>query len=84
MMAPSTRVRSGDAGMARETTMPFIEEEPQRKKPAAHTVGDDLSRLSEDELAERIAILREEVARIEATLGAKKASRTAAASFFRT
>jgi uncharacterized small protein (DUF1192 family) len=84
MMAPGTSVRSGDAAKAREATMPFIEEEPQRKKPAAHTVGDDLSRLSEDELAQRIMILREEIARIEAALGAKKASRTAAASFFRT
>ncbi|MCW5713619.1 MAG: DUF1192 domain-containing protein [Bauldia sp.] len=63
--------------------MPFIEEEPPRKKPAAHTVGDDLSRLSEDELEQRIAILRDEIARIEAVLAAKKASRSAAASFFR-
>ncbi len=63
--------------------MPFIEDEPPRKKPA-HTVGDDLSRLSEDELAQRVAILRDEIVRIEAALGAKRASRTAAASIFRT
>jgi uncharacterized small protein (DUF1192 family) len=63
--------------------MPFLEEEPPRKKPAAHVVGEDLSRLSEDELAERVVILRGEIARIEAALTAKKAGRSAAASFFR-
>jgi len=63
--------------------MPFIEDEPPRKKPAAHAVGEDLSRLSEDELAERIIVLRGEIARIEEVLAGKKASRSAAASFFR-
>ncbi len=64
--------------------MALIEDEPQRKKPAAHTVGEDLTRLSEDELSARIGILRDEMVRIEAALAAKKASRSAAASFFKT
>lgn len=63
--------------------MPLFDEEPPRKKPTAHAVGEDLSRLSEDELAVRIGILREEIARIEAVLAAKKASRSAAANFFK-
>ena len=82
-MAAGTCARPCGAGEARETTMPFIDDEPPRNKPAAHTVGDDLSRLSEDDLAQRVAVLREEIVRIEAALGAKRASRTAAASFFR-
>lgn len=63
--------------------MPFLEDEPPRKKPAAHTVGEDLSRLSEGELTERVAILKEEIARIEGVLAGKKASRSAAAGFFK-
>ncbi|MGD9738391.1 MAG: DUF1192 domain-containing protein [Bauldia sp.] len=63
--------------------MPLFDEEPPRPKKAAHTVGEDLATLSEDELGERIALLRAEIARIEAVLASKKASRSAAASFFK-
>lgn len=63
--------------------MALFEEEPRRARPAAHVVGEDLAALSEDELGARIAILRAEIARIEEALSAKKASRNAAASFFR-
>lgn len=64
--------------------MPLFDEEPPRKPGTAHTIGEDLSRLSEDELATRIGLLRAEISRIEAALAAKKASRNAAASFFKT
>ena len=63
--------------------MPIFDEEQPRPQPAAHAVGEDLSRLSEDELSDRIAILRTEIARIDAALAQKRASRASAATFFK-
>lgn len=60
-----------------------IEEERPRPKPPAHAVGQDLSALSLDELAERVALLKEEIARIEAAISSKKASAEAANAFFK-
>ncbi len=60
-----------------------IFDEDERPKPTAHTVGEDLTTLSEDELAERIAILRGEIERIEAMLNSKRAGRDAASAFFK-
>ena len=56
---------------------------PPRKK-TTHRIGQTLDALSVDELDERIALLREEIARLETARGAKQASRAAADSFFRT
>lgn len=53
------------------------------KKKAAHEIGQDLSLLSVDELAERIAMLKQEIARLEAAKTAKEASRSSANQFFR-
>ena len=63
--------------------MPLIEDEPKRKLPAPHVVGEELATLSEEELRHRIGILREEIARIEAALRLKEESRKAASSFFK-
>ncbi len=63
--------------------MPIFDEEPPRPKITAHAIGEDLSRLSEDELTERVEILRAEIARIEAALAQKRASRASAATFFK-
>ncbi|MBB5752635.1 DUF1192 domain-containing protein [Prosthecomicrobium pneumaticum] len=60
----------------------FDEETPVRRK-ATHTIGEDLSSLSVDELGERIALLEAEIARVTAARAAKAASRDAAAAFFR-
>ncbi len=62
--------------------MAFEEERP-RPKPAAHVIGQDLSTLSLDELAERTVMLREEIARIEAAMAKKRASAAAADAIFR-
>ena len=62
--------------------MAFEEERP-RPKPAAHVIGQDLSALSLDELAERTVMLREEIVRIEATMAKKRASAAAADAVFR-
>ena len=45
--------------------------------------GADLSRLSEAEIEARIAAFKAEIARLESTLAAKRASRDAAASVFK-
>jgi uncharacterized small protein (DUF1192 family) len=62
--------------------MTLFDEEP-RKPAKAHEVGQDLSTLSVHELDERIRLLREEVARLEAARAAKTSSLAAADSFFR-
>lgn len=51
--------------------------------PRPHSVGEPLDALSVDELAERIALLKAEIARLEAVLDSKSASRAAADAFFR-
>ncbi len=53
------------------------------KKKLAHEIGQDLALLSVDELAERVALLREEIARLEEARAGKQASRDAAATFFK-
>jgi uncharacterized small protein (DUF1192 family) len=53
------------------------------KKKVVHEIGQDLSLLSVEELAERIAALKAEIARLEASIAAKRASRTSADQFFK-
>jgi uncharacterized small protein (DUF1192 family) len=62
--------------------MAIFEDEP-RKKPKAHEIGQDLSLLSVADLNERIGLLREEIARLEAELQAKSATKSAAEALFR-
>lgn len=52
-------------------------------KPATHTVGTDISVLSETEIEERIAQLAGEIERLKRALEAKRASRLAAESVFK-
>ena len=59
------------------------DEEDAPKKMRKHEVGEDLSALSLDELAERIALLTNEIARIETAIAGKRASAEVAASFFK-
>ncbi len=62
--------------------MAIFDDEPVKPK-RVHEIGQDLSRLSAAELAERIAQLKAEIARLETELSSKGASRTAAESFFK-
>ena len=57
------------------------DDQPRRKR--GHDLGEDLSTLSLEELANRISLLRVEIARIEAAIGAKQASASAADAFFK-
>jgi uncharacterized small protein (DUF1192 family) len=60
-----------------------IFDDEARKKPRPHEIGQDLSLLSVDELSERIALLREEIARLEAERAAKGTTKSAAEALFR-
>lgn len=53
------------------------------KKKTTHELGCDLSQLSVDELANRIGLLRQEIARLETAIAEKSASKSAAESVFR-
>jgi uncharacterized small protein (DUF1192 family) len=62
--------------------MAIFDDEP-RKKPRPHEIGQDLSLLSVDELSQRIAMLRDEIARLEQERAAKGATKSAAEALFR-
>lgn len=62
---------------------PLAEDRP-RPKPPAHEIGQDLATLSIAELDERIALLRDEIARLEEARTRKQASLAAAGAFFKT
>ena len=53
------------------------------KKKIVHEIGQDLALLSVKELQERIALLKEEIARLEASIAGKQASRSVADQFFK-
>ena len=59
----------------------FDDDRPIKK--TSHEIGADLSTLSVDELKARIALLNEEIARIEAVVASKSSSRSTAESLFR-
>ncbi len=63
--------------------MPAIDDEERAKRKISHEIGQDLSLLSACELGERIALLREEIARLEADIARKQASKSAADLFFK-
>jgi uncharacterized small protein (DUF1192 family) len=62
--------------------MASFEEEP-RTRPRPHEIGQDLSTLSVAELNDRIALLKAEIARLEAELRSKGATRSAADALFK-
>ena len=63
--------------------MPAIDPDDLPKKKIAHEIGQELTLLSVGELAERIGLLRDEIARLEAEANRKRASQRAADSFFK-
>jgi uncharacterized small protein (DUF1192 family) len=66
----------GEARMA-------IEDDDRPRKKVTHEIGQDLSLLSVDELAERIALMNSEIERLQAAIVKKRASKDAAANFFK-
>jgi uncharacterized small protein (DUF1192 family) len=69
--------------IAREPTMPAIDDDDRPKKKITHEIGQELTLLSVGELAERVALLKEEIARLEANMATKQASKSAADMFFK-
>jgi uncharacterized small protein (DUF1192 family) len=63
--------------------MPAVDPDELPKKKISHEIGQDLSLLSVGELAERVELLTNEVARLEAEMATKRASQKAADSFFK-
>ena len=60
-----------------------MEEENLPRKKVTHEIGQDLSLLSIGELRERVAILGEEIVRLEAAITAKQLSKSAAEGVFK-
>jgi len=63
--------------------MPAIDDDDRPKKKIVHEIGQDLTLLSVKELTERIALLNEEIARLDQDRNNKQASRSAADLFFK-
>ena len=63
--------------------MPAIEEDDRPKKKISHEIGQELTLLSIGELTERVTLLKEEIARLEANMATKQASKSAADLFFK-
>ncbi len=59
------------------------EDDDRPRKKISHEIGQDLSLLSVEELAERVALLKTEIARLEEATTKKRASRDAANSVFK-
>ena len=62
--------------------MPVIDED-ERPRKITHDIGQDLTLLSVAELNERIALLRAEIARLEADITRKQATRSVADQLFK-
>ena len=63
---------------------PAITDDDDRpKKKITHDIGQELALLSVKELEERIALLKEEIGRLEDAIARKQASRNVADTFFK-
>jgi uncharacterized small protein (DUF1192 family) len=69
--------------LAAEAAMAAIEDDDRPKKKIVHEIGQDLALLSVRELNDRVALLKEEIGRLEAAISGKQASRDVAATFFK-
>jgi uncharacterized small protein (DUF1192 family) len=67
----------------RRRAMPAMDEDDRPKKKIVHEIGQDLALLSIKELEERIALLKEEIGRLQAAIDSKQGSRHVADQFFK-
>jgi uncharacterized small protein (DUF1192 family) len=63
--------------------MPAIDPDDLPKKKISHEIGQDLALLSVAELGERIALLKDEIARLDIEMARKRVSQKAADAFFK-
>jgi len=59
------------------------DDDDRPKTKIVHEIGQDLALLSVKELEERIALLKEEIGRLEASIASKQTSRSVADTFFK-
>lgn len=60
-----------------------IGDDDKPRVKVSHEIGQDLSLLSVEELGHRIALLKEEIGRLETAMTMKRATREAADRFFK-
>ena len=60
-----------------------IDDDDKPRKKVSHEIGQDLSLLSVEELGARIALLNEEIERLQTSMNLKRATRDAADRFFK-
>ena len=58
-------------------------DDDQVKQPRGHEVGMPIDTMSVDELTDRIALLKEEIARLETAIAARRQTKAAADSIFK-
>ena len=63
--------------------MPAFDDDDRPKKKVTHEIGQELALLSVAELQAHIALMREEIARLEADIEKKQATRSVADQFFK-
>jgi uncharacterized small protein (DUF1192 family) len=63
--------------------MAAVDPDELPKKKITHEMGQDLALLSLGELGERVRLLREEIARLEAEMVRKRVSKSAADTVFK-
>jgi uncharacterized small protein (DUF1192 family) len=78
-----TTARSGARIRLQERAMPAIDPDELPKRKITHEMGQDLALLSVGELTERVELLKQEIARLETEMMRKRASKSAADSFFK-
>jgi uncharacterized small protein (DUF1192 family) len=62
--------------------MAMDDDRPLKKAPV-HEIGQNLAALSIEELEERVALLKDEITRLEVAVAGKRTSRVAADQFFK-
>jgi uncharacterized small protein (DUF1192 family) len=77
------RIADKHASVRYRWAMPLFDEEDRPRKKLAHEIGEDLAKLSLDELAARVELLKAEILRLESAAAAKKASAESASAFFK-
>ncbi len=63
--------------------MAAADEDDRPKKKLVHEIGQDLALISVGEVAERIALLQQEIVRLEADMAKKQTQRSVADQFFK-
>jgi len=63
--------------------MAAVDPDELPKKKITHELGQELTLLSVGELTERVGLLKDEIARLEAEINRKRASKSAADMFFK-